>query len=99
MAGKFVVALLLFALLQMAFATSAGGGATSARPHAPSPSGGAGHFAEAGPVGGPVPPGVFQGVTDEAASATASSPPAHGGASAVELSTAVVAAAFSLLYV
>ncbi|CAO2828897.1 unnamed protein product [Amaranthus hypochondriacus] len=106
MARKVIVAMVMFVLLGVAFAEAAS--TTPKVANAPSPSEGnignegeegvsAGGFAEAGPVGGPVSEGTFQGTNTDSAELA---PPPKNGASNLEVSSfvGVIVTGFSLFY-
>ena len=105
MARKIIVAMVMFVLLGIAFVEAAN--TTPKVYNAPSPSEGsignegeegvgAGGFAEAGPVGGPVSEGTFQGTNTE----SELTPPPKNGASNLEVSlfVGVIVTGFSLFY-
>ncbi|KAK9707473.1 hypothetical protein RND81_07G199700 [Saponaria officinalis] len=113
MARKVIVALVLFTLLGLTLAMSpASAPATQeAAVTAEGPNGAIGNdeeskddglgFAEAAPVGGPVPAGTFSDAPGAAAAAdTATTPPSKSGATILQVSTTVGAtvAGFSLFY-
>ncbi|CAO2829379.1 unnamed protein product [Amaranthus hypochondriacus] len=100
MARKIIVAMALFALLGLALAKAANAAAKDGSASAPGPSGGVaeGVFAEAGPVGGPIPEGTFQDANTESMDSPPS--PTKSGVSKLNVSSfaSVILVGFSLFY-